>query len=215
MMLTFCQLAFGQEGSDVRPSRLSPRKAPRQDRSKATVEAILEATADILVRDGHARLTSNRIADRAGVNIASLYQFFPGKEAIVAELSRRHVADQRRAMRLVFLAHRGAGLEAMVRTMVLASIAAHPCAPKLHHALTEMMPARRGDQLEKDDAAFCQEMRAVLAETDVRNVDLAQWMISTAGHAVVHRGIVERPEDVRSGLLAEELITLIVRYLRR
>src|SRR5262249_62418487 len=81
--------------------RLSPRKTPRQDRSRATVEALLEATAHILVRDGYARLTTNRIAERAGVNIASLYQYFPGKEAIVAELRRRHGDEQRAELRRV------------------------------------------------------------------------------------------------------------------
>jgi len=79
--------------------RLSPRKTPRQERSRSTVEALLEATTDILIRQGYAKLTTNRIAERAGVNIASLYQYFPGKEAIVAELRRRHGADQRAVLR--------------------------------------------------------------------------------------------------------------------
>jgi AcrR family transcriptional regulator len=68
-------------------SAFLPRKRPRQERSRFTVEAILEAAADILVRDGYETLTTNRIADRAGVNVASLYQYFPGKEAIVAEVA--------------------------------------------------------------------------------------------------------------------------------
>jgi len=68
--------------------KLSPKKTPRQERSRATVEALLEATTDILIREGYTKLTTNRIAERAGVNIASLYQYFPGKEAIVAELRR-------------------------------------------------------------------------------------------------------------------------------
>lgn len=59
--------------------RVEPRRRPVQSRSQATVEAVLQATAYILVRDGYARLTTNRIAERAGVNIASLYQFFPNK----------------------------------------------------------------------------------------------------------------------------------------
>ena len=70
-------------------SSLLPRKVPSQERSRFTVDAILEAAAYILVRDGYARLTTNRIADRAGVNVASIYQYFPGKDAIVAELRRR------------------------------------------------------------------------------------------------------------------------------
>src|SRR5215471_3223116 len=107
----------------MRKRRLSPRKTPRQERSLATVEAILEATADILVRDGYAKLTTNRIADRAGVNIASLYQYFPGKEAIVAELRRRHGTEQRAEVRRL-LAERGAqSFEATIRSLVSTGVA--------------------------------------------------------------------------------------------
>ena len=81
-----------------RRSKLSPTKLPRQARSRATVEAILKATADILAKHGYARLTTNGIAERAGVNIASLYQYFPSKQAIVAELRRRHGIEQRAAV---------------------------------------------------------------------------------------------------------------------
>ena len=120
----------------TRRSKLSPRKAPTQERSRATVDALLQATADILVKDGYAKLTTNRIADRAGVNIASLYQFFPGKEAIVAELSRRHVAKERAAAQQALVNLRGHGLEATVRALVTMGIAAHavspPPAPRPH-----------------------------------------------------------------------------------
>src|SRR5688500_11026502 len=95
-------------------TKLAPRKRPRQERSRATVDAIVQAAAYILVRDGYAKLTTNRIAERAGVNIASLYQFFPGKQAILAELQRRHVADQHEAMRETLEAHRGHDLETTV-----------------------------------------------------------------------------------------------------
>lgn len=72
-------------------SKLSPRKTPVQERSQATVDAIVQAAADILSKEGAARLTTNRIAERAGVNIASLYQYFPGKDAIVAQVAERLV----------------------------------------------------------------------------------------------------------------------------
>ncbi len=67
----------------------TPRKTPRQARAAATIEIILEGAAHILRRDGLGGLTTNHIADRAGVSIGSLYQYFPGKEAILAELIRR------------------------------------------------------------------------------------------------------------------------------
>src|SRR5262245_53276821 len=76
----------------IRP-RTVPRKRPLQTRSRETVEAILTATARILVREGFDRLSTNRVADAAGVSIGSLYQYFPSKEALVAELGERHVEE--------------------------------------------------------------------------------------------------------------------------
>jgi AcrR family transcriptional regulator len=68
---------------------LQPRRLPRQARSRASLDALLEATAHLLREGGYARLTTNHIAERAGVSIGTLYQFFPGKEAIVAALIER------------------------------------------------------------------------------------------------------------------------------
>ena len=67
----------------------NPRKRPHQARASATVDAILEATAHILREGGLPGLSTNRIAERAGASIGSLYQYFPSREAILAELLRR------------------------------------------------------------------------------------------------------------------------------
>ena len=68
------------------------RKIPRQRRACQTVDFILEAAAYILSEQGIEGFTTNRIAERAGVNIASLYQYFPNKGAILEELQARHLA---------------------------------------------------------------------------------------------------------------------------
>ena len=68
---------------------LHPRRTPRQARSRANIDALLEATAHLLREGGYAGLTTNHIAERAGLSIGTLYQFFPGKEAIVAALIER------------------------------------------------------------------------------------------------------------------------------
>jgi AcrR family transcriptional regulator len=65
------------------------RKQPTQDRSTATVEAIVEAAIRILRTDGWARLTTTRVAERAGVSVGSLYQYFPNREAIAVEIVRQ------------------------------------------------------------------------------------------------------------------------------
>ena len=197
--------------------RLSPRKTPRQERSRATVEALLEATTDILIREGYAKLTTNRIADRAGVNIASLYQYFPGKEAIVAELRRRHGADQRAALRQVLAEHKPRELESMIRALVSVGVAGHAQAPRLHRVFTEEIPALGYRDIAEVDAPIFEAMRRFLQESDidVRDIDLALWMISTASGAVLHRAAIARPEDLSTGVIAEELITLLCRYLKR
>jgi AcrR family transcriptional regulator len=68
------------------------RKHPRQRRSAATVEAIVEAAARILEANGLAAFNTNAVAEKAGVSIGSLYQYFPAKEALLAELIRRNRA---------------------------------------------------------------------------------------------------------------------------
>jgi AcrR family transcriptional regulator len=197
--------------------RLSPRKTPRQERSRATVDALLEATTDILSREGYSRLTTNRIAERAGVNIASLYQYFPGKEAIVAELRRRHGADQRSALRQVLAEHAVGELESTIRTLVSVGVAGHAHAPRLHRVFTEEMPTLGFRDVAAIDAPIIDAMRRFLqqADVDVRDMDLAMWMISTTSGAVLHRAAIERPEDLSNGVITEELVTLLCRYLRR
>src|SRR5262245_22254126 len=201
----------------MRRRTLSPRKTARQERSRATVEALLEATADILIRHGYAKLTTNRIADRAGVNIASLYQYFPGKDAIVAELRQRHGDEQRGALRKVLVERRGHGLESTIRALVSTGMAAHATAPELHRVFAEEMPPIDYGDVSARDAPLFDEMRRFLAMAGVAeaDMDVTLWMISTASGAVVHRAAIERPTDLASGRITRELVTPLVRYLRR
>src|SRR5262249_7474993 len=74
----------------ARKKRTDLRKLPVQERSRVTVEALLEATARILVKEGFDAASTNRIAAVAGVSVGSLYQYFPSKESLVAALIDRH-----------------------------------------------------------------------------------------------------------------------------
>ncbi|MGE0634088.1 MAG: TetR/AcrR family transcriptional regulator [Pseudobdellovibrionaceae bacterium] len=67
------------------------RKKPGQRRSQTVFDSVIESAARILPALGHARATTNRIAERAGVSIGSLYQYFPNKDAIIASLIEREL----------------------------------------------------------------------------------------------------------------------------
>jgi AcrR family transcriptional regulator len=122
--------------------RTSPRKAPRQERSRQTVEAILDAAARVFERHGYAAGTTNRIAERAGVSIGSLYQYYPNKDAVLVALVERHLDEG--------VATLGPVLERLVadpppladglRRVVEAMVALHRDRPALHRVLFEEAP---------------------------------------------------------------------------
>jgi AcrR family transcriptional regulator len=177
----------------------------------------LQAATDILIRQGASRLTTNRIADRAGVNIASLYQYFPSKHAIIAELRRRHGAEARAAVRRVLVERRGGDLEATVRALVSMGVAAHAVNPELHRVFTEELPPLQYSDIAAEDASLFAEFRGLLTRsaTGLKDPDLTMWTVATVANAVLHRAVVERPDELSNGSIVDELVTLLVRYVNR
>lgn len=125
-------------------TRASRRRTPRQERARATVEHLLEATARILVSRGWAGTTTNHVAARAGVSVGTLYEYFPSKDALVAALVGRHLdaAEARLAALAGELATSKPTLDELVRAMVTAMLDLHAAAPRLHRVLFEEVPHR-------------------------------------------------------------------------
>src|ERR1700741_1567619 len=117
-----------------------PRKNAVQERSRATVDAVLAAPARVLVKDGYDRASTNRIAAAAGVSIGSLYQYFPSKEALVAELLDRHCAEILSVLEASAARHAFAPVPEAVRGVVEAMVRAHRLNPALHRVLFEQVP---------------------------------------------------------------------------
>src|SRR5690606_17279133 len=116
------------------------RKKAAQARSRATVGALVEATARILVREGFDRASTNRIAREAGVSIGSLYQYYPGKEALVAAVIDRHNQQLMRLVRAAFAEIAAQPPEQAVRRLAAVAIEAHRIDPRLHRVLAEQLP---------------------------------------------------------------------------
>ncbi|MGO1081277.1 TetR/AcrR family transcriptional regulator [Inquilinus sp. CA228] len=73
------------------PDALKPRKRPRQARAEATVDAIFEATIQVLLAEGERRLTTTRVVERAGVSVGTMYQYFPHRQALLYAVLQRHL----------------------------------------------------------------------------------------------------------------------------
>ncbi len=200
----------------------NPRKHASQERSRATVEALIEATARILAREGFDRASTNRIAEEAGVSVGSLYQYYPCKEALVAAVIDRHNEELMQVVRGALEEVASQPLEKAVRRLVAAAIEAHRIAPKLHRVLTEQTP--RIGRLEKVEV-FNRENYALLRaylenhRDEIRTVDLglAAFVCVTSIEALTHTAVLRRPEmlaDEAVGTLIDEVTRLIVGYLQ-
>jgi len=103
---------------------LDARKKPQPARSQATVDAILEATIQVLLAEGLPRLTTIRVAERAGVSVGTLYQYYPQKEALLFAVLQRHLTALSDQLVAAAESVRGEPLETMVQTVVGAFIKA-------------------------------------------------------------------------------------------
>jgi len=119
------------------------RRTPRQPRSEATVEAILDAAFQLLEQGGPRALTTNHIAERAGVSVGTLYQYFRGKQAILGALAQRQAAAARdRIARIVIDGPRISAVRLIVRTLATA----FEGSPATRRALLDAFAAEAGDE---------------------------------------------------------------------
>ena len=198
-----------------------PRKSASQKRSKAMVEALLDATARVLKREGYDRASTNRIAAVAGVSVGSLYQYFPNKEALVAALVARHNRETLELVRDAVKSVAACDLPTAMRELVGAAVDAHLIDPALHRIFAEQVP--RMGQLAKIETlqqeAF-QLMRSYLEghrhEISVRDLDSATSICVTTVEALTHEFVINKPDalDGDRDRFVDEVTRLIVGYLR-
>jgi len=185
------------------------------------VDALVEATARILVRDGFDKASTNRIADEAGVSVGSLYQYYPSKEALVVAVIERHNRDLLKVVRDALTEVEAQPIETGVRKLVAAAIEAHRVDPKLHGVLAEQVP--RTGALESVEAfnreahgLFRSYLEAHRDELRAVELDLAAFVCVTSIEALTHTAVLHRPEiltdDAVEGLV-DEAARLILRYL--
>lgn len=205
----------------ARNTQTIARKTASQERSRATVEAILEATARILIREGFDKASTNRVAEVAGVSVGSLYQYFPSKDALVAALITRHGEDISRTIGNELAEAIELPIADGVRKLIAAAIISHRIDPKLHRALTEQIP-RVGHQAKIDahKEEYLSLFRGYLErrkkEISVRDLDMATFICVTAIEGLSHNAVLDRKmvSDSAVEALVDEATYLLVGYLK-
>lgn len=191
------------------------RKEPRQARSRATTDAILDAAAHILGERGWTGLTTNAVAEVAGVSIGSLYQYFPNKLALIEAVRRRHFDDVLAVLRAA--ADEKTSRQRRIAALVDGMITIHSRYPAAHRVLLEESP--RGADSRKTCDVFetaCRKGYEALfkvnsrRETDVR---VGAQVLAGAVAGAVHEAA--RQDTLASPMLRAELVNLVVLFLSK
>jgi AcrR family transcriptional regulator len=160
------------------PRRLAARRPPRQERSRATVEAILGAAVDVFAARGYARTSTNHIARRAGISVGSLYQYFPNKDAILTALLDLHLRAVEATIRDCLPPFEDAAvpLRTSFRGLLTRLLELHESNPRLTQAVEHeagQMP-RVPEALTRYERAYLSELERILRKrADVRSGDRA------------------------------------------
>jgi AcrR family transcriptional regulator len=192
----------------------SMRKEPKQARSQATTAAILDAAAHILGERGWTGLTTNAVAETAGVSIGSLYQYFPNKLALIEAVRRRHF-DEVLAV-LSVAADRKTPRKRRIAALVDGMIAVHSRYPAAHRVLLEEAP-RAMDARDIHDVfeTSCRKAYEALFKANAHGkpnrarigAQVLAGALAGAVHEAVRRGTLTSPE------LRRELEALVEAYL--
>jgi AcrR family transcriptional regulator len=198
-------------------------RAPKLRRAAKTrlghdiVAAILDAAAEILAEGGYAALTTNHLAERAGVSIGSLYHYFPNKEAIIAALAKQMEEDSAK-----LLATRrsevpkGVDKDRLVRSLTSTLVARELGSADTRRALLMDVPRRWIEAAGRERAALVHKLLAeLLAEREsVREGDdaLMAFVLAHAVRGVIEGALIHRPDLFESPELAEEVFELVARY---
>jgi AcrR family transcriptional regulator len=205
----------------ARKQRLEPRKPPVQKRSKATVEELLSAAAQVFEAHGYASGTTNRIAERAGVSIGTLYQYFPSKEAIAVALLERHIVDTDQRLH-AWVGHMVAerhGLRAALHDYVTGMLETHSGRPRLQHILLEEtpLPERVHTTLlgaERGAARTVAGLLRLYPEVGRLRLEHAGFMVVQTVESLTHRFAAHPEEQILSrAAFVDELVTMLEAYL--
>lgn len=200
------------------PQHLNPRKRPRQARSVATVEAIFEATIQVLLREGIHRLTTTRVAERAGVSVGTMYQYFPHKQALLYALNEHYLDLVAERVEAACRAQYGASTEAMVEALVTAYWQAKTERSEVTRALyrsaVELDNEALIDAFAKRMDAATMAMLKSAPDADYASIDLVNVTLLSVIFGTVRNVFERNLPSAQQSAIRRQLATMCLSYLK-
>jgi AcrR family transcriptional regulator len=198
--------------------RKTVRNAPKQPRSRETVNVILEAAVRVLDQEGSDAATTTRIAEVAGVSVGTLYQYFENRAAILDALQDQEFERATDFMQRVLAESTGQTEYELARAVIEGLLALYARSPALHRVLVvEGLRVTPTDRVLAFDTRVVGLVRSFLATGHLsirrRNLDAAAFVIYQSVRATMLARLLERPPGLDDEALLEEMTDLVVRYL--
>jgi len=195
------------------------RRKPRQARAEETVTTILEGAAQILETGGLAAFTTNAVAERAGVSIGTLYQYFGDKNALIHAIATRELGAALGRVRQALRGEIDPAPEGRVRAMIRAIITAFRGRQRARKAvLMAILSQGGGNELLAPVAAFLAEHQADVGRTPQYGfaaLDRQQlFVVSRALMGAIRAAVIEEQPFLRDQAFEDELVRLVMAYLR-
>jgi AcrR family transcriptional regulator len=202
----------------TRAKRTSLRRKPKQFRARQTVEAVLDAVTRVLKREGSGAVTTNRIAEVAGVSIGSVYQYFPDKRAIFLALHQRHIEQIDRLMAAALVENAASSLEGLIRALVETMVDAHATDPEFYALLVTQVPHRAAGIQAFPVRLHGAFRLAVGSRTNElkRDYDLDKivFVVTHMVDSLSHGAVLRRPSGLSLAAAKEEAVRAVLAYLR-
>ena len=174
------------------------------------VEILLQATTRILRREGRDHLTTNRVAEVAGVSVGSLYQYFPNKESLVDALRERYDAQFLERLIRAFGEYGSLPLRESVREFARFIIDIHREDPQLHNELSPEIPEDQHQIVRQMVKTYLEAHRDEVRRPDL---EIAIYVVVEVGESLVHNTALRAPERLADPRFLDEVCDLLERYL--
>jgi len=196
---------------------LNPRKLPMQARSTFTVDAIHDATIQVLLREGKERLTTTRVAARAGVSVGTLYQYFPNKSALLQAALKRHLDEVASAVEQVCTQQMGKPVAEMGAALVTALLKAKMKNPKTSVALYSVSSDLDGVKVVRQVAARSEKAIVAMLESTcdslIKDARLVSLMLQGSMTGISRRLLESSAPEKQFPSLLQELTEMVRAYL--